>query len=474
MRIPGRLFWKILLGFWLIFLLITQALWVGFILYGNRHEPPEESIARRFIHLQMVSAESALKTGGLPALQALMAQWPDGEQTLLVAKPLTPADSKPGAAAENAAFFADKGIRPATPAGDKETGTPPRRGPSGNPALPPLESIANRQVTAADGRQYLLRYDFESLRRQYHNGHRSNILNIPSPLFWLGMTVGLLFSLLLAWNLTRPMRQLRRAFARVSLGDLTVRLFPVMRRRHDEITEVAKDFDAMAERLQVLVAAREALLHDISHELRTPLARLQMAIGLAHQNPANVDTSLARIKQEAERLDRMVGELLALSRAEHQGMLAEEYFDLLGLVEAVVNDARYEAQLTRVTITLTAQQPADYTVKGNAEMMRRAVENIVRNALRFSLPGQKIAVKLAVEDRLLTISVADQGPGIAEEKLSSIFDPFVRVNSPQSGKGYGLGLAITRKVLLAHGGSVDAHNGREGGLQIHLRLPHWQ
>lgn len=224
------------------------------------------------------------------------------------------------------------------------------------------------------------------------------------------MTVGLLFSLLQAWNLTRPMRQLRRAFARVSLGDLTVRLFPVMRRRHDEITEVAKDFDAMAERLQVLVAAREALLHDVSHELRTPLARLQLAIGLAHQNPANVDTSLARIKQEAERLDRMVGELLALSRAEHQGMLAEEYFDLRGLVE----------------------------------------------------------------DRLLTISVADQGQGIAKEKLSSIFDPFVRVNSPQSSKGYGLGLAITRKVLLAHGGSVDAHNGREGGLQIHLRLLHWQ
>lgn len=162
----------------------------------------------------------------------------------------------------------------------------------------------------------------------------------------------------------------------------------------------------------------------------------------------------------------MVGELQALSRAEHQGMLAEEYFDLLGLVEALVNDARCEAQLTRVTIALTAQQPADYTVKGNAELMRRAVENIVCNALRFSLPGQEIAVKLAVEDRLLTISVADQEPGIAEEKLSSIFDPFVRVNSPQSGKGYGLGLAITRKVLLAHGGSVDAHNGREGGLQI--------
>lgn len=479
MRLRGRLFWKILLGFWFIFLLITQGLWVGFILYGNRHEPPEESIARRFINLQMTSAESALKAGGLPALHRLMASWPDGEQTLLTARAPSAAADEPGPVAGNNPSFAGKGNSPlaATGAGDTDQHATPgatRRGPPGSPALARLESIANRQVTAADGQQYLRHYDVENLRRLYHNGHRSNILNMPSPLFWLGLTGGLLFSFLLAWNLTRPMRQLRSAFERVSLGDLTVRLLPVMRRRHDEITEVAKDFDAMAERLQVLVAAREALLHDISHELRTPLARLQLAIGLAHQNPANVDTSLARIEQEAERLDRMVGELLALSRAEHQGMLAEEYFDLLGLVEAVVNDARYEAQLTKVTIALTARQPADYTVKGNAEMMRRAVENIVRNALRFSLPGQEIKVSLATEDRLLTISVTDQGPGIASEKLSSIFDPFVRVNSPQSGKGYGLGLAITRKVLLAHGGSVDAHNGRDGGLQIQLRLPHWQ
>jgi two-component system OmpR family sensor kinase len=169
----------------------------------------------------------------------------------------------------------------------------------------------------------------------------------------------------------------------------------------------------------------------------------------------------------------MIGELLALSRAEHQGSPGEDYFDLHGLVEAVVNDARYEAQVPGVEIQLNSHPLDDYTVKGNAEMMRRGVENIVRNALRFSTLGQIVYVTLSRVDSLLDITVADQGPGVEESRLSSIFDPFVRVNGPLNGKGYGLGLAITRKVALAHGGQVAAHNGANGGLVISIRIPHW-
>lgn len=199
----------------------------------------------------MVSAESALKA--------------DGEQTLLTATALSDAADETRTIAGGDPYSTDKGASPvAVPgAGAVDDGTAPaatRHGAPGYPALQRLERIANRQVTAADGQQYLLHYDVENLCRLYHNGHRSNILNMRSPLFWLGLTGGLLFSFLLAWNLTRPMCQLRSAFERVSLGDLSVRLHPIMRSCHDEITEVSKDFDAMAERLQVLVAAREALL----------------------------------------------------------------------------------------------------------------------------------------------------------------------------------------------------------------------
>ncbi|WP_213989882.1 ATP-binding protein [Sodalis sp. dw_96] len=456
MSTRGRLFWKILLGFWLIFLLITQLVWVGFSMYGSHHEPPEESMARRMAELQLSSAASVMTRGGLPALYALMADWPAAQRQFFSFSPAT--GSSPGA---NAKPGADS--RPA----------------NGIDEQPPTQRhlyqpLVTWTVTLPDGRVYELRYDIESLRRSSHPGPRGSILHMPSPLFWLGVAVGLLFSLLLAWNLTRPMRQLRWAFARVAQGDLTVRLYPVMRRRHDEITDVARDFDAMAERLNVLVSAREALLHDVSHELRSPLARLQLAIGLAHQNPENVGASLDRIEHEAGRLDRMIGELLALSRAENQGSPGEDYFDLLGLLEAVVNDARYEAQVPEVEIRLIAHQPEDYTVKGNAEMMRRGVENIVRNALRFSTQGQQVTVDLNREDSWLVVTVSDQGPGVEENKLSSIFDPFVRVNSPLAGKGYGLGLAITRKVVLAHGGQVEAHNGPGGGLVIRIYIPQWR
>jgi two-component system OmpR family sensor kinase len=302
------------------------------------------------------------------------------------------------------------------------------------------------------------------------------MLHIPTPLLWIGGLGGLLFSAVLAWNLTRPMLQMRQAFGRVAQGDLSVRLFAKMGKRHDELSEVARDFDSMAERLQVLVKAREELLHDVSHELRSPLARLQLAIGLARQNPLNVETSLQRIEHEAGRLDKMIGELLALSRTENDQMPDEEYFDLYGLVEAVVNDARYEAQLPGVEIELKPETPEqnDYTVKGNAELMRRAIDNVVRNALRFSAREQKVVVSLIQTEGWLTIEVEDQGPGVEEDKLSSIFDPFVRVMSPLSGKGYGLGLAITRKVMVAHDGKVEARNATPHGLIISLQVPHWK
>lgn len=157
-----------------------------------------------------------------------------------------------------------------------------------NHFLPPgkFSEEITESVTGADGRHYQLRYDVAGMRADSGMERRSHrILNMPLPLFIVGGICGLLFSLCLAWNLTRPMRQLRAGFARVSRGDLSVRLFPQMRLRHDELSAVARDFDAMVDRLSVLVSAREELLHDISHELRSPLARLQLATGLARQTP---------------------------------------------------------------------------------------------------------------------------------------------------------------------------------------------
>lgn len=440
MVMRGRLFWKILLGYWLIFIFMMQALWVSFALYGNR-EPPENTLARRLVNMQITSAASLLRNGGIEALDAMSENWPDEDRRFMT---VTPA---------------------ATPPSGQSHAAP-------GPGRMPNKIV--EWVQGAGGQGYVLTYDVEGLRAQYRMDRRWHIFHIPAPMLWIGGLGGLLFSALLAWNLTRPMRQLRAGFDRVAQGDLSIRLFPTMRRRHDELSEVARDFDTMAERLDLLVSAREQLLHDVSHELRSPLARLQLAIGLARQNSNNVENSLQRIEHEAGRLDKMIGELLALSRAENNALPDEEYFDLYGLVEAVVNDARYEAQVPGVEIALQANSELEYTVKGNAELMRRAVDNIVRNALRFSSAGQRVTVSLTPIDHQFQIVVSDRGPGVEASKLSSIFDPFVRVKSPLSGKGYGLGLAITRKVVLAHGGQVEARNGEQGGLVITLRIPRWQ
>ncbi|HDM8291971.1 TPA: HAMP domain-containing protein [Yersinia enterocolitica] len=449
----GRLFWKILLGFWVTFILMTQMLWLVFSFYGNRHEPPEREMVRRIAKLQVASAASVLQSGGLPALNAMTANWSETDKSHFSVLPVAQ-------------------IPPVTALSSDKVQPPKGRDPE----------FYSPEVTtwtqSLDGQNYRISYDIDGLRDVNQRGgggeSRREILNIPIPMIWMGVLGGLFFSTLLAWNLTRPMRQLRAGFERVAQGDLSVRLLPVMRRRHDELTEVARDFDSMAERLEELVSAREQLLHDVSHELRSPLARLQLAIGLARQNPDNVENSLQRIEHESERLDKMIGELLALSRAENHNIAEDdEYFDLRELVTVVVNDARYEAQVPGVEILLQVSPQVDYTVKGNAELMRRAIDNIVRNALRFSTHGQQVKVLLSQVDKSYQIQVSDQGPGVDESKLSSIFDPFVRVKSAMSGKGYGLGLAITRKVILAHGGQVEARNGEQGGLVITLRVPRW-
>ncbi|MBJ7222027.1 MULTISPECIES: ATP-binding protein [unclassified Brenneria] len=446
MMIRGRLFWKILLGFWLTFIVISQLLWLAFSMYGERFKPLEESVVTRIATMQTTIATTALRQGGLTALNGVMAQWPEKERHYISVT----TSSQP---------LPDREIAPRT-----ESAAEFKRGAPRNIV---------EQVNGPQGEWYQVRYDIKRLHSEFRSRRPPQILNMPAPLIWVGGLGGLLFSWLLAWNLTRPLNQLRGGFGRVAQGDLSVRLLPVMRKRHDEISEVARDFDSMVERLDILVSTREQLLHDVSHELRSPLARLQLAIGLARQNADNTESSLLRIERESARMDKMIGELLALSRTQNSGV-DEEYFDLLGLVTAVVNDARYEAQVPGVEILLQADDGVDHTVKGNANLMRRAIDNIVRNALRFSSRAQQVCVSLSGDEHEWTIRVVDQGPGVEKSKLSSIFDPFIRIESPLSGKGYGLGLAIARKVVLAHGGHIEAENGEQGGLIICLRIPRWK
>jgi two-component system OmpR family sensor kinase len=294
----------------------------------------------------------------------------------------------------------------------------------------------------------------------------------------LAVIGGLLFAAVLAWYLTRPIRRLRQGFGRLAEGDLTVRLRGQMGRRRDELADLARDFDQMADRLQQLVSSRDRLLHDVSHELRSPLARLHMAIGLARQNPQKITATLERIELEAGRLDELVGELLTLARIEGDDPRLDQYVDLVELIGAVAEDARFEAEQVGVAVRLgvesfTLEGASRPPVKGNGELLRRGLENVVRNAIRFSSRGQHvdIVVELRLVDGTYVVEIADEGPGAPEAALETMFEPFVRLHEGERGRGFGLGLAIARRAVAAHRGAICARNRSQGGLAVRVELP---
>jgi two-component system OmpR family sensor kinase len=212
------------------------------------------------------------------------------------------------------------------------------------------------------------------------------------------------------------------------------------------------------------------LLHDVSHELRSPLARLQAAVGLAHQQPERIGSSLDRIERESMRMDKLVGELLTLSRLEaSHGLARREQLDLTELADEIAADARFEAGPDAPRISVEAA--GAIIVHGDPDLLWSALENVVRNAIRHGGDqGGSVRIVLHVDGRHAHVDVLDRGPGIAPGDLASVFQPFFRSN-PNTVDGHGLGLAIAQHVLVAHGGSISASNRDGGGLQVRLSLP---
>lgn len=425
-----RLFWKILIIFWGIFYLTFQLTWIGISFYLETKD------TKTFYHIptKVEMIAQLLQISGEQEAVNFISHLPGPERSCF-----------------SISLFKVQDLDLELPAINSNGGY----------------FVYQKAATAPDGISYLI-----SFKDPQTNYDRGMIFNMPIPMFLMGIAGGLFFSLFLAWNLTRPLKLIRKGFHRVSQGDLSVRLFDKLKKRHDELSELAHDFDLMVEQLNILVSDRQALLHDVSHELRTPLARLQLAIGIAQQNNQNIDISLQRIEVESERLDKLIGEILTYSRAEIMNPL-DEYFDLKELINMIVEDAKYEAEPQQVHVTFTPTLIIHSIIKGNAEQIRRAIENIIRNAIRFSKPEQKVEVSLKESGRYLQIDVSDHGPGVDDYKLLTIFEPFVRIQSAELGKGYGLGLAIAKKSIVMHNGTIQARNRDTSGLIITIKLPYW-
>jgi two-component system sensor histidine kinase CpxA len=283
---------------------------------------------------------------------------------------------------------------------------------------------------------------------------------------------------LLAWFLTMPIVRLRAATRQLAAGDLAARAGAPNDGRRDEVAGLMRDFDGMAERLENLVKAQSRLLNDISHELRSPLARLNVALGLARQRSnAESVSMLDRIELEASRLNELIGGILTLARLEGGEQAVPPTPVLLDeVVLGVAEDAEFEAQARHCHVR--SEIPAgSWGVRGDASLLHSAIENVVRNAIRYTHEGTTVQIHLekraGAGGEEAVVRVADCGFGVPSDALEKLFQPFYRLDDARGRQtgGVGLGLAITERAVRFHGGRVAAANRAEGGLMVEIHLP---
>jgi len=346
--------------------------------------------------------------------------------------------------------------------------------------------------TAADGRDLVSGEDHSAMVRQaklgwlpfvrkgsrfffYEKDPEGHWFFIETPPIWgrhwinrlwmLGVVIA--FCYVLARHLTGPLRRLQSAVERFGKGDFTSRVGST---RQDEVGELSKTFDQMAERIQNLVATQRNLLRDISHELRSPLSRLSVAVELARSHPQNAK-ALDQIEKEADRLNTLVGEVLSLARTEDMELSLECVpIDLNAMLHDLVNLCAIEARQRNCQIVVDS--PGDTTINADAELLRRALENVIRNALRYAPAGTDITVRVAQTNDAVRITIRDRGPGVPPELLTRIFEPFYRVDQARNRDtgGTGLGLAIAKRAIESHAGQIHAQN-LDSGFEVEIDLP---
>jgi signal transduction histidine kinase len=298
-------------------------------------------------------------------------------------------------------------------------------------------------------------------------GYRS-IVRLTLHDFFLFSLAGGIFCYWISRYLKGPLQKLGEAAAGIAEGRLDTRVDPSLTRRRDEIADLARNFDRMAERIESLVGAQRRLLGDVSHELRSPLSRLIVALGLVRRSPPEeAAENLDRIALEARRLDVLIGQLLALTRiGSGVDRGSPTPFDFTNLVQEVAADAAFEARPRNRSVVV--REAAECTVTGFEEPLRSGVENVVRNAVRYTAEGTSVEISLRCGDSRVVLTVRDHGPGVPESMLATMFQPFQR---SADSDGAGLGLAIAETAIAVHRGTIRASNAQGGGLAVEIELP---
>ena len=299
------------------------------------------------------------------------------------------------------------------------------------------------------------------------------------PRFWFNLAVAMvpaaLVCMALTIYLTRPITRLRTTAQRLAGGDLSARSSPHRSRRRDELGDLARDFDAMAAQIESLMTAQRRFVADVSHELGAPLTRMHLALALLRRRLADKPSGeLERIEREAGKLSSLVQQLLLLAGLEADARPAETLAPVSTgtLCDSIVEDANFEAEHAACRISGVRD---DVTILAYPQMLRRAIDNVLRNAIRYAPRGSEILLNCRIDDlrQSLMLEIVDGGPGVPEPMLSDIFRPFFRTapGREASSGGAGLGLAIAREAIRLHEGAITAHNRKSGGLEVSIMLP---
>jgi two-component system OmpR family sensor kinase len=453
----GRLFWKFFAAFWLA-LLVASAVVGGFVwLNAEAARPPLPRIDQGPMGRALVDAGASIaRHGGRDALKTWLAESAQGSERhgprvfaidargndLLGREvPLPPAAAL-GAPQEPGVHLALREI--------VLDGEPIRLF---VPAPPPHPALAPMQPPGRPD--------------EFGRAFRLPPWSLPLA---TGLVASVLLAALLAWYFAKPIRALDAALKQAGTGDLAVRVEPAIGGRQDEIADLGREFDRMIRRIDALLQSQRRLLHDVSHEMRSPLARLQVCVGLARRDPAQAAAMLDRIERETLQMDALVEEILTLARLE-AGAAAEaprERTDVAELLTECVVDARLEGEARNIAITFDAG-PSVFTA-AHPTLLRRAFDNVVRNAIQYAPDASAIDVALVVADGTIMVTVGDRGPGLSKDDCRKIFEPFVR-GSQRRGNGHGLGLAIARRAVEAHDGTIEASPREGGGLVVTIRFP---
>lgn len=470
----GKLYWKFFIFFFLAQLTAVTgvAIWVA----NQNQEKFNSQIEMSPPARSLVDAASAtLQFGGVEGLRALMGKWSrqpmpqvfavNEQQEELLGR------NVPDHIIQNARDLFER----------QQAGTK-------------TFSKALQKIKADDSHEYLLfvpaikrphMQGDDSVRPQRHGKqyrifgfsiHARDKYLFPGIPLLAGIAASLLFAALLAWYFSKPIKQLKQAFASAANGNLDIRIRESMGSRRDELADLGQAFDLMATRLGALLQSQTRLLHQVSHELRSPLARLQIAVDLARRQPDKLESSLARIERESQRMDDLVGELLVLSRLESGAVQIEkEPVNLNELLLTIIEDARFEGDAKKVTIDYASQSGAvaseQVTLTGQQDLLHRAFDNVVRNAIKYSASQSHVSIETTIENKRVTIAVSDQGAGVAADELDMIFQPFFRGSNTSQADGHGVGLAIAKQIIELHGGSIVASNLVTGGLSVAINLP---